>query len=289
MVAPGITCLVDARAQVGEGPVWDGVDEVLWWTDINGRRMHRFDPRTGRDEEFDLGIRVGCFALRARDGLILAAEHGFWAWNPASGALDHMFDVEADRADNRMNDGGCDRQGNLFASSMNLASPRQPTGACWRLTADLKATLVADGLSIGNGIAFSPEGDRFYLADTPTCQVWGHDYDPATGAIGPRSTLLDTAALGLAGRPDGATVDADGCYWLAGVGGSQLYRFRPDGRLDRTIDLPITRPTRPMFGGRNLDRIFLTSIHVDDEPLSGGLFAVDVPGLRGLPEPRFAG
>jgi len=160
MVAPRITCLVDARAQVGEGPVWDPVDEVLWWTDINGRRMHRFDPRGGRDEAFEMDIRVGCFALRAGGGMILAAEHGFWSWTPGIGKPEHLLDVEADRPENRMNDGGCDRAGNLFASSMNLADPRRPEAACWRLTPDLRAQLILDGIRIGNGIVIQAGDSR---------------------------------------------------------------------------------------------------------------------------------
>jgi sugar lactone lactonase YvrE len=287
MIAPRVTCLVDAQDQVGEGVVWDGIDGVLWWTDIKGCRLHRLDAATGREETFQLGIRVGCFALRQGGGMILAAEHGFWAWDPATGRLDHLLDVEADRPDNRMNDGGCDRQGRLLASSMSLSSPRQPTGACWRLDADLRAELVTEGLTVGNGIAFSPKGDRFYLADTGALRVWAHDYDTTTGAVGPRRSFVDTT--GLVGRPDGATVDAEGGYWLAGVSGGQVYRFAPDGRLDRTIDLPVTRPTRPMFGGAGLDRLYVTSIRVDGEPLSGGLFVIEDPGAVGLPEPRFAG
>ncbi|MBM3522251.1 MAG: SMP-30/gluconolactonase/LRE family protein [Alphaproteobacteria bacterium] len=287
MVAPRITCLVDAQAQVGEGPVWDPIDGILWWTDINGRRMHRFDPRTGRDEAFEFDIRVGCFALRERGGMILSAEHGFWSWTHGGGAPEHLFDVEADRTENRMNDGGCDRAGNLFASSMNLANPRRPEGACWRLTPDLRAERIIDDVLIGNGIAFSPDGGTFYFADTPTKRVMAHDYDSRGGTIGGPRLFADTS--GLAGLPDGATVDAEGGYWLAGVWGGQLYRFTPHGRLDRTIDLPISRPTRPMFGGPALDRIYLTSIRFEGESLSGGLFVVEDVGARGLPEPRFAG
>jgi sugar lactone lactonase YvrE len=286
MVDARVTCLVDAQAQVGEGPVWDPIDEVLWWTDINGRTMHRYDPRKMEDKVFDLGIRVGCFALREKGGFVLAAEHGFWLWSPGSNA-ERLFDVESDRPNNRMNDGGCDRQGRLFASSMNLESPRRATGACWRLSADLSVDKVADDLSIGNGVAFSPTGDRFFLADTAAGQVWAHPYDGGSGRIGARTLFTDF--VGLAGAPDGATVDSDGGYWLAAVRGSRLYRFSPDGRLDRTIDLPISAPTRPMFGGSKLDRLYVTSIRVNGEALSGGLFAVDGLGCRGLPEPHFAG
>lgn len=287
MKAPRVTCLVDAKDQLGEGVVWDDALNVLWWTDINGRRLHRLDPASGRETIFPFDMRIGCFALRQRGGLILSAEHGFWFWDPATGKLDHLFDVEADRPDNRMNDGGCDRQGRLLASSMSLLSPRQPTGACWRLDADLRVERVADGLHCGNGIAFSPAGDRFYLADTDALRVWSHDYDPATAAIGARRPFVD--ATGLAGRPDGATVDAEGGYWLAGVRGGHVYRFAPDGRLDRTIDVPVSLPTRPMFGGPALDRLYVTSIRVDGEPLSGGLFVIEDLGAVGLPEPRFAG
>ncbi len=282
-----ITCVVDACAEVGEGPVWDPIEGVLWWTDIRGRRVHRFDPRTGRDDAHEMPIRVGCFALREGGGFVLAAEHGFWFWRSGGGAPEHVLDVEADRPHNRMNDGGCDRQGRLVASSMSTEAPRRPTGACWRLGAELKAERLADGLLIGNGIAFSPAGDRFHLADTGVDRVWVHDYDGATGAVGARRDFVDLTAL--AGRPDGATIDAEGGYWLAAVEGSRLYRFAPDGALDRTIDLPISKPTRPMFGGPSLEQIYLTSIAVEGEAQSGGLFRIDGLGVRGLPEPRFAG
>ena len=144
-----------------------------------------------------------------------------------------MLDVEQYRLDNRMNDGGCDRQGRLLASSMNLATPRAPTGACWRFSADQSVERVADGLHIGNGVAFSPAGDRFFLADTTEQKVWVHSYDGRTGAIGERSVFVDLAQR--EGLPDGATVDAEGFYWLAAVRGGCLYRFAPDGRLDRTV------------------------------------------------------
>lgn len=282
-----IACLVDAKAQVGEGAVWDAEGEALWWTDINGRVIHRYDPRTNEDRVFDIGMRVGCFALRKNGGFVLAAEHGFWFWNSVSGKLDHIADVESDLPNNRMNDGGCDRQGRLFASSMNLETERRPTGNCWRLNADLAIEKVASELYIGNGIAFSPEGDRYFLADTTVEKVWVHSYDRDTGVIGARTPFVDMAPL--AGLPDGATVDAEGGYWLAAVRGGRVYRFTPDGKLDLTIEMPIPTPTKPMFGGPKLDRLFVTSIGTGGEPLAGGLFAIDGLGFRGLPEPRFAG
>lgn len=283
-----VICVLAAGAEVGEGPVWDPEDSVLWWTDIRARLLHRFDPARGRDEVFDIGLRVGCFALRQSGGLVLAAERGFWFWRPGT-APEPIAEVE-DQPNNRMNDGGCDRQGRFIAASMNMDDPRVATGGCWRLNPDLSVERLDGGLAIGNGIAFSPAGDRFYLADTTAETVWVRDCDSATGRLGPRRDFTSLAALD--GQPDGATVDAAGGYWLAAVGGGRLYRFTPDGRLDLSIDLPTRRPTKPMFGGTDLTDIYLTSIGVSaapDDRLAGGLFRIRGHGHRGLPEPRFAG
>jgi sugar lactone lactonase YvrE len=289
-----ITCVVDNKAKLGEGPVWDEQDQVLWWTDIKGKCMHCFKPATGTNLEYQLPVRVGCFALRENGGFLLAAEHGFYTWEPETNILKHIFDVEADREDNRMNDGGCDRQGRLLASSMSLADPRQPTGACWRVKTDMTCERIHDGLHVGNGIAFSPDGTTMYLADTPVNKVWAYPYDTDTGKLGEKRLFVDTE--NLAGKPDGATVDADGCYWLAGVAGWQLYRFTSEGKLDRTIDVPVEKPTCPMFGGKDLDDIYLTSIRegvlpeiLEQSPQSGGLFVIKGAGFKGLPEPRFKG
>lgn len=286
MVAPTITCVAATRAAVGEGPIWDPRDEALWWTDIKGRTIHRFDPRTGRDRAFAMPIRVGCLALRQRGGFILAAEHGFWAWSPGGSPPELIVDVEGDRPDNRMNDGACDRQGRFVAASMSLAPDRPATGACWRLDASLNAVQLADGLRVGNGIAFSPGGDRFYLADTLQGWVRCHDYG-ADGTAGAARTFLDTG--GLAGKPDGATVDAEGHYWLAGLYGAQLYRVAPSGRIDRTIDLPFATPTCPRFGGRRLDELYVTSLGEGLPAPAGGLFRLEGLGVAGIAETPFPG
>ena len=286
MVSLTVSCVVDARAVVGEGPIWDVAQQVLWWTDIKGRIVHRFDPATGADRAFGMPIRVGCMALRRNGGFVLAAEHGFWFWWPQEDRLEHIVDVEAGRPDNRMNDGACDRQGRFVVSSMNLAPDKQPSAACWRLDTSLRVVQLAEGLTIGNGIAFSPAGDRFYLADTQARRVWQHRYS-ADGELGERMDFLDTA--GLAGKPDGATVDAEGFYWLAGVYGGQLYRIAPDGRIDRSIDLPISTPTCARFGGKDMADLYVTSMGESLPGPAGGLFVVRGLGVRGLPEPLFGG
>ena len=151
-------------------------------------------------------------------------------------------------------------------------------------------------MTVTNGLAFSPDGRTFYLADSaaPVRTIWACDYEPASGEIGERRVFVDTH--GLAGRPDGGTVDADGCYWMAGIGGWQLVRFTPKGVVDMIVDLPVEKPTKPAFGGADLGTIYVTSIGSGlsegteaRQPQAGGLFALRVPGVQGLPQPRFAG
>ncbi|MEO1020416.1 MAG: SMP-30/gluconolactonase/LRE family protein [Pseudomonadota bacterium] len=288
-----IECVVDARANVGEGPVWDGVAGVLWWTDIEGRKMHCYDPSTGTDREFSLAERVGSFALREQGGFILAVDSGFAFWSPERpDHLDYVHDPEPERAKNRFNDGCCDREGRFVASSMNLEEPKQPTGAIYRFDPNQSCVRLIDGIHIGNGIAFSPDGGTAYAADTVAQTVWKFRYDQAAGALHDREVFISTEKL--AGMPDGATVDAEGRYWLAGVFGWHLYVFSPEGKLERTIDMPVKMPSRPMFGGEDLDELYVTTIAGSgpldpEQPQAGGLFRITGLGAQGLPEPRFKG
>lgn len=281
-----IHCVSSTRAIVGESPVWDPRDEALWWTDIKGRIVHRYDPKTAEDRLYPMPIRVGALAPRASGGFILAAEHGFWAWTPGRRPPEHIVDVEADRPDNRMNDGACDRQGRFVAASMSLHPDRLATAACWRLDASLQPELLVDGLRVGNGIAFSPAGDMLHLAETMTGDVWRLGYG-AHSALGEREPFL--AFTEAAGKPDGATIDSDGFYWVAGVYGGKLHRFAPDGRLDRSIDLPIPTPTCARFGGADMRDLYITSMGENEADPAGRLFVIRGLGVQGLPETPFAG
>ncbi len=288
-----IECVVDAHANVGEGPVWDDQNQVLWWTDIEGRKMHCFDPATGHDTVYPMAERVGSFAFREQGGFLVAIDSGFAFWSPEKpDQLDKIHDPEADRPTNRFNDGCCDRQGRFIGSSMNLDEPRQPKAGIYRFDPDHSCERLVDGIQIGNGIAFSPDGGTIYMADTPSQTVWKARYDQANGAIHDREVFVTTNDL--AGMPDGATVDAEGRYWLAGVFGWQLYVFNPDGTLAQTIDMPTKAPSRPMFGGANLDELYVTTIGgpgpIDpQDPSAGGLYRITGLNAKGLPEPRFRG
>ena len=290
-----VDCVLDAKAAVGEGALWCEREGALWWVDIDGCALHRFDPSTGRNRTWPMPSRIGCFVLREAGGLVVALEDGFHFYDPVTGQLEPIVDPEADKPGNRFNDGTPDPRGRFIAGTMPMG-PRQPVAALYRLSPDRACEKLFDGLTVTNGCAFSPDGRIFYFSDSEANirTIWACDHDPDSGAMRNRRVFVDTH--GLAGRPDGGTVDADGCYWMAGVGGWQLVRFTPEGAVERIIDMPCEKPTKIAFGGADLDTLYVTSIGAGltpgtevRQPHAGGLFALRVPGVRGLPQPRFAG
>lgn len=291
-----IECVVPGPAKLGEGAVWDPRDAALWWVDITAGLIHRFDPATGKNRSWDFGEPVGCLALREAGGLVLAAKSGFWFFDPVTGARSAIANPEADKPMNRFNDGTTDMQGRLWAGTMKDGGPPEPLGRFYRLDPDLRLTPWKDAIFTTNGLAFSPDGRTMYFSDSnPGVRtIWRCAYDTETGTPGAPEVFFDTRAV--AGRPDGGTVDADGCYWMAGVGGWQICRITPAGRLDRVIDVPVERPTKPMFGGPDLDVLYLTSIGQAlspgteaRQPQAGGLFALTGLGVTGVPQARFGG
>jgi sugar lactone lactonase YvrE len=287
--------VVDAHAVTGEGPVWCEREQVLWWVDIDGCRVHRFDPATGDDKVWTLDQEIGCLALREQGGLALAMKSGFALFDPATGALTPLAQPEAGIPENRFNDGACDTRGRFWAGTMRMHKfGIQPTGAVYRLDPDGTCTKKMDGFWTINGMAFSPDGTRFYFSDSTAKvrTIWVADYDPDTGEMGPRRVFYDTKDL--AGRPDGGCVDAEGYYWMSGITGGELVRFTPEGRVDRIVPMPVKRVTKLAFGGADLSTGFVTSLggnnwqEAGDAPASGGLFAVPL-GIKGLKTNRYGG
>ncbi len=290
-----VECVVDAGALLGECPVWSELEQRLYWVDIDGKRIHRYDPAGGINETRDVPTRPGSLALTASPGvLLIATEHELAWFDWQAGRLDPWLALEAAGTGNRLNDGRCDPQGRFWVGSMfERASEGRFTGLLHRVATDGSFETVRNEIGVTNGLAFSPDGRTMYFADTLCDTVWAYDYDVDTAHLSAERVFIDFADK--PGRPDGACVDADGGYWVACVYGGAVMRFTPAGAVDRTIKVPANRPTMPAFGGAGLDILFVTSIGgggsvqaTVPEHHAGGLFAID-PGVGGLPEPKFGG
>ncbi len=273
-----------ARAELGECPVWDG--DRLVWVDVHAGLVHRGDAVLA------VGQPVGAVAPRTGGGLALALRDGFALLDADGESLELVAAVESDRPHNRMNDGRCDPAGRFWAGTM-----RQPAGgregALYRLDADLEATRMIEGVGISNGLDWSPDAATMYYVDTLVRRVDAFDFDLAGGALDNRRPLIEIAPQD--GAPDGLTVDAEGCLWLALWGGSALRRYAPDGTLEREVRLPVSRVTSCAFGGPDLRDLYVTSARrglssrqLQAEPLAGSVFRLR-PGVAGRAANRLAG
>lgn len=286
--------LVDVGNTLGESPVWSLREQKLYWVDSRGPAIFRYDPATGKTESLAMPSIIGSIGLRtAGPGeLVVAMQTGLHFVNFETGAHEAVTDPEQDLPENRFNDGRTDRQGRFWTGTMSDVR-RDPTGSLYRLDTDRKATRVRDDIIVPNSICWSPDSTRMYFADTYRDHILAYRFDPADGTLHDETLFADTSDR--PGRPDGSTVDADGCLWSAEYAGGRVVRYRPDGRIDRMIDLPVTQPTSCTFGGPDLATLFITSAHQRlsdtaraEQPLAGNVFAVDV-GVKGVPEPEYAG
>jgi len=285
-----IRVALDAHAELGEGTFWDPDAGILWWVDIWGKLIHRFDPATGADETFRTPAYVGSLATRAKGGLVVALADGFYFFDPPAGRWQKVIDPADRHPHARFNDGKTDRQGRFWAGT-TFEDPPRPTeyvGALYRLDPDLSVHRMVEGIGSSNGLAFSPDGRTMYYADSTGAYVWAWDLDPASGDIDRRRIFIDFRDTG--GCADGATVDAEGCYWTTLPESGKLARYDPDGKLMRVIMMPTAIPTCCEFAGPALDRLYVTSARLRklNDPLAGALFVLDV-GVKGLTLPPFAG
>lgn len=284
---------VPGGAILGECPIWSPADERLYWIDIEGRAVHRFDPATGHDELKPMDVRPGSMVLTDTPGrFLMGAENelGWYDWS--EGSFSPLEELEPGDTGNRLNDGRTDRQGRYWVGSMyHRSSARISSGLLHRIDADLAHVTVRSEIGVSNGIAFSPDGTTMYFADTFEKTIWQYDYDGDSGDRSNERVFSDFS--GVPGKPDGAAVDEEGCYWIACVTGWAVARLTPGGAVDRVIEVPAEKPSMPAFAGPGLDRLFVTSISEQttpgsEQPHAGALFAID-PGVRGIPETPFAG
>lgn len=282
--------VADVHAILGEGPVWVSRRQALYWVDIKGRKIFRLGG-DGRRQEWDTPFRVGSLIPRESGGFIAGTEHGVAHIDPDGGRFELLFDPEEDRPTNRFNDGKVDRQGRFFAGTMDDGE-REASGAFYRIDRSLLCTRVDDGYRVTNGPAFSPDGRIMYANDSALQVTYMFDL-AGDGTPMNRRTL---ARYGEGeGYPDGMTVDAEGCLWIAFWDGWCVRRLSPDGETLSEVRLPVSKPTSCAFGGLMLDRLYVTSASIglsDEEraaqPNAGGLFMLDV-GVTGIAELPFAG
>jgi sugar lactone lactonase YvrE len=290
-----IDCVVQSADILGEVPLWCGRTRRLWWIDVRRPALQSYDPATGKHtaQRLHPDLVTGSIALREAGGFVLATGTGLYLYDPASGkAAERIGHPEEGKPGMRLNDGKCDRRGRFWVGSMHDVQ-REPLGTLYRLDPDHSCHALLEDFVLPNALSWSPDDRSMYFADTHRQIIWAFDYDIDDGAISNRRVFKDwTHQLG---RPDGATVDAEGFVWNCMVATGHLVRLAPDGRVDRTIQLPVTNPTCPAFGGDGLDTLYITSHsqrftpeQQTREPLAGALLALNV-GVRGLPEPRFAG
>jgi sugar lactone lactonase YvrE len=291
--AADIRVVVHARNIVGESPVWCPRTERLFLVDIMGQAIHVLHPADGSYRSFQLPDMVTSVSTRVAGGLILTLRKTFAFFDPDTGALAILDDPEPDRPDNRFNDGKCDRQGRLWAGTM-AKDWLAETGALYRFAADRRITRMQDQVKCSNGTGWSPDGRIMYYTESFRYTIFAYDFDPPSGEVANRRPFaaVDPAAGGF---PDGLTVDAEGFIWSAQPVWGRLVRYDPEGRMERIIELPVSRGTSCIFGGRDYRTLFVTTAtetltpeQLEEEPLAGSVLAFE-PGMRGLPETPFAG
>ena len=284
--------LPTVHCMVGEGPVWDIAEQALYFIDIVGKAVHRYDPGTEQTRSWNVGQIVGSMALRERGGAIVALKDGIFSLDLVGGAVELLAAAKHIHPRAQMNDGKVDRRGRFVVGSGDSDIRNcQPYGTLYSLHTDGSLHELDRGIAISNGPCWSPDNGTLYFSDSLPYCIYAYDYDIDTGEVANRRLFADTRSLG--GIPDGATVDADGLMWMAICEGAKVVAYRPDGTIERTIDMPVKLPASVMFGGPRLDELYVTSIDPKllgrESDGGGALFRITGLGARGIPELRYAG
>ncbi len=278
---------------LGESPLWHPTEQVLYWCDIPGRALNRFDPRTSNHTRWDFTTEPASIAPMREGGLLLAMRDGLWRFDTGTGQRSPLAAPPYDTRLERFNDGKCDPRGRFWVGT--IYEPRDPPlAAFYRYAAGQLDRMVGD-ITVGNGLAWSPDARTLYCSDTKAHTIYAFDFDAATGHIGPRRVFArfpmkqaDQDLSTYGGRPDGAAVDVEGCYWSALFEGQRLVRLSPSGEITREIRLPVRCATMPCFGGPDLKTLYITTsrenrpaAELEAQPLAGRVLTlrVDVAGM----------
>ena len=280
------------RAELGECPLWSAEEQALYFVDIKGRALHRYKPSTGEHDSIAMPEEIGCIGFRKGGGFVAGFRSGLWLLDAEGNREAKLADNPEDQRTSRFNDGRVDPAGRFLAGTID--EPKDGGRAhLYRYDRRGLATL-AGGLLTSNGVAFSPDGRVLYHSDTPAFTIWRYAYDPATGEASDKTVFarLEPSETDR-GRPDGAAVDREGCYWTALFEGGCIQRYAPDGRLLAEYPVPARCPTMVCFGGPDRTTLYVTSARTGRSqeelaafPHSGSVFAMPVEA-PGLPEHVF--
>lgn len=276
------------QCKVGESPVWDPQTRCVMWVDIPNQRFFRMPATGGAFQSWALPVTVSAFARQENGGYIAATRQGFATLNLSQDGPDLAPAMGPALPEGwRMNDAACDRQGRFWAGSLS-PTPAEPNayGALFSLGKNAEITPRGGQFRVQNGLAWSPDGLTMYVSDSHITNphVMAYDFDPETGERSNGRLFADHAKLG--GRPDGAAMDVDGCYWIAASDSGRVLRLTPAGEIDAEIVVGVTNPTNICFGGSDMKTAFITSL-CPDGGAGGDLFAVSLP-FQGMAEPLYS-
>ncbi len=287
--------VIEVGHALAEGIQWNESDQCIWWTDIQGRRLHRWSLKDRRVSSLSMPERVGSFAFTGRAGeLLVAFESGIARYHLDGSRCQWLARPEPAGSGRRFNDGRADRQGRFWAGTMIEDSSQAAAGSAslYKVDHDGEVSAQLHGMQIANGLCFSPDSRYCYVADSPRRLIYRYRFDPSTGVLGESRVFAETPPDGV---PDGATIDTDGCMWSAHWGRGQVVRYTPNGEIDLTIPIPARQPTCCAFGGPDLDLLFVTSAReglsagaLQREPQAGHVFVFQT-GHQGLAEPTWRG
>lgn len=288
---PTLRCVIQTRDQLGETPLWCPRTAKVWWINIEQPKLHSFDECTGKHAVYPFDCTfLGSLALHRDGGFVVALDNTLHRFDPVTGALHKIVEVEPADAGTRLNDGRSDSRGRLWIGTMDAAIEK-PLGSFYRVDPDGNVQKFFDDIIVTNSVATSPDGRTLYMSDTRRFKLWAFDLDLDRGVITNRRVFVDYESQ--RGRPDGACVDREGYVWNAVFAGHRVVRYAPNGRLDRVIELPVTNPTCVCLGGPDLRTLYITTATKMIDPAvlahedwAGALLAIDVD-VAGLPESLF--
>jgi len=296
-MSQSVELVLDAKAETGEGALWDARRQFLYWVNIMVGDLHIYDPVSGHDRAIDVGPWVSAVVPRRPGGVVLVVEHGFASLDLETEQLEIVAEPDGRLPGNVFNDGKCDPAGRFWAGTLNYPGWKTDVASLYRLDPDLSVHKMLEGITCSNGIAWSLDGKTMYYIDTdwtlPVRRVDAFDYDLETGEIENRRVACHIPKE--MGVPDGMTIDSEGMLWVAHPGHRMVARWDPvEDRVLRTVGVP-AGPTSCAFGGQDLDQLYITTgrhglkpEELEKWPLSGGLFVADV-GVTGIPAFEFAG